>query len=213
MVLRSDESANEAEIQRNQKLGSNIKKGVVSAASLGGIAAGGPLASKIMPFLSKYVPVDLAIKGISKINPKIGEFLKKGQSMGLNVEEGFDFVKEKLGGDKQNTRAEEKRNIIQQYSPELHSFISEEVKKGRSPIEAGALAQVHDKFKKVIKKLTDDHKTDFQSILSTIYGEAQSAQPSNVQEPQNPQTQQQPGSGQQALMSILQKIQQQRGAR
>src|SRR3954469_25048992 len=99
MVLRSDEEANEAEIERDERFRGNVNKTAIGG-SLLATGAGTALASKIMPFLNKYIPVDLAIKGISKVSPKIGGFLKKGQSMGLNVEEGLNFIKEKISDEK-----------------------------------------------------------------------------------------------------------------
>src|SRR6185312_10659550 len=101
----------------------------------------------------------------------------------------------------------ESRNIIQQYSPELHQFIDQEVRKGHKPIEAGAIAQADKRFKDIISKLTKDHQTPWSNILESVYGGGEQALP-----PQNPQQpQQQSGQGQQALMAILQKIQQSRG--
>jgi hypothetical protein len=101
------------------------------------------------------------------------------------------------------------------------------MKKGRSPLQAGALAVQERKngegFKKVIDKLVKQHKTDWASILESVYGGAQSSAPSAQMQPnqppggQNPATQQAPqqqrqaGQGQQALMDILSKINQRLG--
>jgi hypothetical protein len=208
MVLRSDEEANQAEIERDKRLRGNIAKGVKAAASIGAASVGGPLASKIMPFLNQYIPSSLAVKGISKVSPKLGSFLKKGQEMGLDIEEGLNFIKNEMSGEKAKENAKENRNIIEQYSPELHQFIDQEIKKGRKPIEAGAIAQNDKRFKNVIGKLMKDHKTPWSNILESVYGSSEMAQ-----QPQNTSSevqQQQPGQGQAALMAILQKIQQTR---
>jgi len=211
MVLRSDEAANEAEIERDQRFRSNVGKGIGTAAALGGATVSGALASKVLPFLNKYIPQDLAIKGISKVSPRLGDFLKKGQSMGLNVEEGLNFIKDKLP-EQTLEKPKENRNIIQQYSPELHEFLDQEIKKGRNPLEAGAIAQNDKRFSKIINKLSKDHKTPWSNILQSVYGQGQQAQQSNDSSTVQQQNQQQnPGSGQQALMDILNKINQRLG--
>lgn len=181
MVLRSDEQANEAEVERDQNFRGKVGKAITTTASIGTAAIGGPIAAraagplltKVMPFLNQYIPAALAMKGINKVSPKLGAFLNKGQEMGLNVQDGLDFLKEKLTSSSQQQTTKEKRSILEQYSPELHKFISEEVTKGRSPIEAAALAQNDKRFADVIKKLTKDHKTSWSQIVEGIFGNGQ----------------------------------------
>lgn len=213
MVLRSDEVANQAEVERDQKFRGNVGKGFSAVASLGTAAAGGALASKVMPFLNQYIPAGLAMKGINKVSPQLGAFLQKGHEMGLDVEEGLDFIKGKLGGERKEP-AKQDRNIIQQESPELHTFIDQEIRKGRKPIEAGALAQNDKRFSDVIKKLMKAHKTPWSSIIQSIYGTgdmAQSGQQRQAEQPAQPTQGSQGGPGQQALMGILAKINQKLG--
>lgn len=187
MILRSDEEANNAEVERDKSLRGNINK---AAIGLGTAAIGGSLTGKIMPFLNQYIPAGLAMKGINKVSPKLGSFLKKGQEMGLNLEEGLSFLKDKLSNSKtDNFQTKENGNIIQQYSPELHQFLDQEIKNGRSPIEAGAIAQSNKKFSDVIKKLSKDHKTDWSSIIQSVFGNGQTAQPSQQPVQQPPQQQ------------------------
>jgi len=227
MVLRSDEQANQAEVERDQRFRGNVSKGIATAASLGTAAVASPLASKIMPFLNEYIPSGLAIKGINKISPKLGSFLKKGQEMGLDVEEGLNFIKDKLSGEGSKEEPKENRNIINQYSPELHQFLKEEISKGRGVLEAGADAERNKDFKNIISMIKKDHKSPWSAILKTVYGEGLT-KPQAVKEfnkhkkkslveqeaerfEQGYGQQQQPGKGQAALMAILQKIQQARG--
>ena len=219
--LRSDEMASNSEIERARVRDKNLKSGVKTAASLG-VAAGGltGLSSKILPFLSEHIPADLAIKGISKLSPSVGSFLKKGMSKGLNFKDGLDFIKEQIQSSKKEP-AKESKNVVQQYSPELHEFMSAEIGKGRSPIEAGAIAQHDKRFSEAIGKMSKDHKTPWSSILQGIYGsetqgKGQPQQPQQMEQQQSQQPQQPQqggGQGQQALMAILQKLQQSRGAR
>jgi hypothetical protein len=166
----------------------------------------------------------MAIKGISKLSPQLGDFLKRGESMGLNVEEGLGFLRGKVNA---SATAQQQKNIVEIESPELHQFIDQEIKKGRSPVQAGAIAQQDaGKYKKVIDKLVKDHKAPWSSILESVYGQGMAQQahqdqdqmqqqqpPSQQQAQMQLQQGQQSGQGQAALMEILQKLQQQRGAR
>jgi len=205
MSLRPDELANLSEQERDRKLRGMYKgaagtvAGLGTAAGLGASLGAVGMSSKILPFLSEYIPIDLAIKGISKVSPKIGNILKKGQQLGLDVKEGLDFVKgrmEQQSQPQQEPQQEtepsqqpepDKRNIIEQYSPELHNFLEKEIAGGRSPLEAAALATLDskdNKFKKIIDKMVKDHKTSWSSIIQSVYGAGQQA-------PSQPQQQQQ----------------------
>jgi hypothetical protein len=220
-TLRPDERAAQAEIERAQK-GKNL---LTSAA---GATAGAAGASQILPFLNKHVPMDLAIKGISKVAPKIGALLKQGQSLGLSAQSGLDYLKGEA--EKSSQPAKQNGNIIEQESPELHQFIDQEIRKGRQPIEAGALAQNDKRFSDIIKKLMKAHKTPWSSIIESIYGTGQTAMPNQQQQQptngslspsgvplgnqpmqQQPQQAGQGGPGSQKLMGILNQINQQFG--
>ena len=219
--------------------------------------------NKIVPFLSKYLPAGLAVKGISKINPKLGDFITTAASAGYASDSILDFLRDKIepqgikqerqrlqntsdlrpdemgnlqklndqgysktipsaiglgagalasmGGNIPNQQPNqeqenmqqpsEQRNILQQYSPELFEFIRSEMEKGRSPLEAGALAEINGKFKKIIQQMVKDHKTPFSSILESIFAGTQAQE-------KNPSSS---GSGQQALMQIMNKINQRLG--
>lgn len=205
---RPDEMAARSEIERASSRDRNIKTGLKSAATAG--LAGAGIASKIAPFLSEYLPLDLAIKGISKVSPKLGEFLNKGKALGLNVKDGLDFIKENTG----QKSTQENRNIIEQYSPELNQYIKDHIQKGKNVLEAGARAHMKKEYRTIIEKMEKDHKTPWSAILQTAYGNEgggnQQMAPSNPQEMAQGQPQQS-GQGNQQLMAILQKIQQMRG--
>lgn len=185
---------------------------IPAAAKLAGSAA---IASRVMPLLNNYIPQSLAIKGLSKINPTLGKFVETAIDQGHSFEEAKDFIKNKISPEEEpEKKAEEERNIIQQYSPELHQFIDQEIKSGRDPLQAGALAQHDKRFSSAISKLTKDHKAPWSSILEFVYGQqiAQNQQqqaPEQVDQQNAPKAQ--PGSGQQALMAILDKINQRLG--
>ncbi len=168
--LRPDEAAANAQIEKAGTRDRYVKGALKTGAAIGM----GALSSRIAPFLSSYVPMDLAIKGISKISPELGKFLSRGLSMGLDAQEGLNFIKENMGPKeekKQESAAKENRNIIEQYSPELHQFIDQEIKSGRPAMHAGALAQNDRRFSNVIKKMVKDHKTPWSNILQSVYGQ------------------------------------------
>lgn len=207
--MRPDEEANRAEIERDSRFRRSVSGSLGTAAAVG---AGASL-SHITPFLNKFIPVDLAMKGLSKVSPKLADFLKRGQSMGLDVKEGLDYIKDGITQGEKSTTAKQDRNIIEQESPELHQFLDQEIKKGRNPIEAAALAQYDKRFKQIIQKLTKTHNTPWSSIIESVYGTGEMAQPSQQQTPmdQPMQGQQQMGPGMQAISAVLNKINQRLG--
>ena len=213
--LRPDEMATESDIRKSQGRTSAIRSGLETATSAGTYGLASKAAMKILPFLSEYIPADLALKGINKVMPGVGTFLKNGMKQGLTLKSGLDFLKDELTKT-EPAKQNENTNIIQQVSPELHQFIDEQLKRGRSPLEAGAIAQNDKRFSDAISKLTKAHKSPWSSILQTVYGGQQPQQQNQgtqesaaQQQPGQPSNQ--PGQGQQALMDILQKIQQARG--
>lgn len=228
--MRPDEQSSLSEIERNKRADQKIKGGLKTAASIGLTAAGAGIAAKVSPFLSDYITTDLAIKGISKVSPKIGEFLKNGMKQGLDAKSGLDFLKKSLGMGTENQEAEqpqaqqqaappEQKNIIQQYSPELYEFLKGNIDSGRSVLEAGALAQIDNKYKSVIQKIEKDHKAPWSGILSSIFGQSEQPKPQQqaqqpqgqdmnqrVQAPQQSEKPQQSNNGDAALIAALEKI-------
>lgn len=214
------------EIQRQGEFPKEILKTVGSlAATAGTTALGGLAASRVLPFLSQYIPQDLAIKGLSKIDPRFGKFINKALSKGTDFEEIKNFIKGKAEEGEEKQPAKQNGNIIQQESPELHSFVEQEIKKGRKPIEAAALAQNDKRFSDIIKKLMKIHKTPWSNIIESIFGNGDTAQqqerqqPQQEQQPQQPVAQQQPqqqpqqSGGGQGLQAIMQALQQAEEAR
>lgn len=210
--LRSDERAAQAEIERARNRDKNLKSAVKTGANIaltvGGAGLATKLAPKILPLLNSYIPTELALKGINKISPKLGEFLKVGMEKGLDLREGLDFIKEKIdpydelikqteelqnqvnkmGGEK---AAPENLNILQKYSDNLHSYISDLIQQGTPPIKAASLAKtaLPKKFQDIISKIEKDYKTDFASIVESIFGKGDMAQ--NQQQSQQMQPLQQ----------------------
>ena len=167
--MRPSELAAEHQIEKNEKFDRNVNRGVKTAIGIGSAAIG----ARVLPFLNEFITPDIAIKGISKVSPQLGSLLKKGMDKGLDIKEGLNFLKNNFGN---NEPPKENRSVIQQYSDELDTFIKNHIQQGRQPFEAGALAQLDPKFKKVISQIEKDHKTPFSAILESTYGSAQQPQ-------------------------------------
>lgn len=209
MISRPDEQVLEGEIRKAGERTSNLKSAVgtvgkiaAGAAGLGAASMGAKGISKILPFLSEYIPEDLAYKGINKVMPGVGTFLKDGMKQGLSLKSGLDFIKEQVSQSQQKEPEKKKGNIIEQYSPELHEFISQEIASGRKPIEAAAIAQHDKRFSNVINKLSKDHKTPWSSIIDSVYGSESKALPENKQQEQSAKTQQNPDKWNQIAKSL-----------
>lgn len=163
-------------------------------AAIGGGAAtiGSKAVSKILPsigaFLSPYVPESFAMKGLSKVDPRIGKFIQGAIDEGYTFDDVRAFMGEKLekseAPEKTQETAKENRNIIEQYSPELNQFITQQMASGRDPLQAGAIAQNDKRFSSVIKKLSDTHKTPWSSIIEAVYGKEAKALPQQNQQQQ-----------------------------
>ncbi len=227
MVLRPDEEAAEEYIDRDRRFRGKVGGGLKTAATLAAGAAGG-IGGKLMPFLNQYIPSDLAVKGISKISPQIGAFLKKGQSMGLDIEDGLNFVKEKfMEKESADTGAlhGEDEDIIMKFSPKLSKLVKKLVEAGHPIEEVEQIARSPgQRSAKDVEHMEKSLGMTFYDILRSVFGggkrtppQGQSQQQPQQQTPPQQQMQQgQPqsqgqGQGQAALMAILQKLQQSRG--
>lgn len=202
--MESYQKASQA-IRQGEEKPINLLKNIGLTAGAAGIATAG---SKLIPAIgaltNKYVPDNLMVSGLEKVNPGFKSFINSSLSSGYSHEDIREFLNEKI--EKTQEPAQESKSIIEKYSPELFNFIKEQVGKGRNPLEAGAIAQNNDKFKSVIKKLENDHKTNWSNILQSVFGGGQSAQP---EEQQSPQGQQQAQGGiDPNLQAIGQKLQQ-----
>lgn len=187
MVLRPDEEAAQANIERERRSSQNINRGISSAVSLGSAVAGAGAFTKVLPFLSEHIPLDMAIKGISKVSPKVGDFLKRGQESGLDLKEGLEFIKDKLTGNKQNLP--EEKNAIQMHSQKIFDQIEEMIGLGASPMEAAAEISSDKNSQSIIKQMEKEYKADWYSIVESIFGKGDLAKRPQAQPQQQPQQQ------------------------
>jgi hypothetical protein len=151
---------------------------------------------RVLPLLSNYIPTDLAMKGLKKVAPGIGDFMENTLNVGFGADEVKEFVKGKMSAG----MPKEGSNIIQQVSDQLYEFLQNHIKQGRNPLEAGALAQLDPKFKNDISKLEKQHKTPWSAILQTVFGGQEQPQRQAEQPIQSP------SNNDEAIMAALQKV-------
>ncbi len=172
--LRPDEEQTYSEIGKAQDRDSLLKKGVKTALSAIPIAGTAAISSKIAPFLSQYINPETALKGISKISPKMGEFLQKGISMGLPLEEGLDYIKDRMNSPKEEAKKEKsnkKQNLneLGQFSPELQQFVETKIQEGKSPDHAAALAMNQAEHSDLVRGIEKKTKKRFTAFVREIY--------------------------------------------
>lgn len=201
------------EINRQQGEPGHVAKNLL----LGGLG-GGAFIGKIAPFLSKYIPEQMAIKGLSKASPKLGKFIGASMNQGYSFDSIKDFIGNKIENESQQP-SQESRNIIEMESPELHQTLLDLIRAGKKPFEAALEVAKNKKFLKNIMKLEKQNKSGWGKIVQAIFGSEAVVPKSGLSreslvaqgQEQQPQEPQGPGPGQQALMQIMQKINQRLG--
>ncbi len=215
MNLRPDEKASMHQIEKSKSNDRLLKKGAGLAIG----AASGLGAARVLPFLNDFIPVDLAIKGISKVSPQIGAFLKKGQSQGLDMKEGIEFLREQFSPKEEVVEQEvKKKNPIQDFEtsyPDIAGALARTMQNGQSPDAAAAILKTSTAFGKDIKRLEKETGKNFIDYILELFGNRGQQQPQQMQQPQQQmqgqeqiqQPGQQKGSGVDAqLMAALDKI-------
>lgn len=213
--------ASEAIVSGNETPIQLAKNLALTAVGGGVMAASKKLLPAIGSMLSPYIPDSIFRAGMSKIHPKLGSFVEKALSAGYTHDDLRTFLGEKIEKDQQQAQ-KEKKNIVQKYSPELHDFITQLMKSGRSHTEAGALAGLSRKgktdFKPIIDKISKDYKSSWGDLVEEIYGGSQQP-PQDQQQPQQDQQQlihaqeaRGPSAGDRRLMQMMEAINKRLGA-
>lgn len=189
-----------AEMKRQGEGPKRLAKTAAHLGAAAGVATGAasfaPILARAAPFLSQYIPEDLAIKGLSKINPRFGAFIKSAIDGGYDFSQVKDFIGKQIMESQAPTQPKDNRNIIEQHSPELNTFLSERIKGGEDPIRAAALAlfEKGNPFEPIIRKIEKEHKTNWSQLVQSIYGGGQGQPPA-----QSPQQGQPNALGQEAM--------------
>jgi phytoene dehydrogenase-like protein len=226
MIERPDEQVLRGEVGRAGEINRNIKNVGSSIASAALGAGSAAIGSKIMPFLSSYIPASLAMKGIKKVAPQLGEALSKGMDQGLNLEEGFEYLRDAF-----SSKSKDKKSNLQKYAPEVYEKMKEMVQQGENPRRALMRMLADKKHQEKLMRMQKDLGMDMYDIAEQAFRkespQGQSAQDQNMQQgspqqtpsqqPMQQQAQQpmqnnqQQGQGAQKLLSILQQLKQARG--
>lgn len=184
--LRPDEQVAENEIEKAKKGDERIKSGLNLAASAATGIVGGQMALKVLPFLSEYIPLEVAKKGIDKIAPKIGKFLDNGVAHGLSLQSGLDFLKgEFIPEEGKKMKEEKKKNEIGKVSQDLQDFIEQQVQSGKSPDYAAALAMFKPEFLDITRQIEKQTGKPFTASIRELYeGRAVNQQGQGQEQPQ-----------------------------
>ena len=184
------------------------------AASLGAASAGASVLGKALPFLNKYIPRNLAVQGLNKIDPRFGKFIDEIEQNGYSFEDAREYIKSKLEKEinpeqpqvieepqiqeeQQNISDKESKddskNILMKFSPRLAQEVENYIKSGH-PIEEieKIVRSPGSKLAKNVDYIEQSLGMTFYDILRSIYGGAkrsskqpiESVQSSPIQEQQ-----------------------------
>lgn len=214
--LRPDEEVAEKEVKKAKERTSEVKSVLSNAANAATGIVGGSMALKVLPFLSEYIPLDLAKKGIDKVAPTLGRMLDQGLKQGLTLQSGLEFLKgEFIPEEGKKMREEKKKNEVGEVSQELQDFIEQHVQGGKSPDHAAALAMVNPKFMDMTRQIEKQTGKPFTASIRELYeGRAVNQQGQGQEQgmPQQPQAQQSPQAQQGQINPKLQAAYQKLGA-
>jgi hypothetical protein len=217
MNLRPDEEASQAHINYDKKAAGFIKKGIGLAAGTAGFSG----ASRILPFLNELVPTELAIKGLKKVDPRIGEFVEKTVQNGFSTNNVLDFLRDQFvkppeQNPPQETTQQKEHPILKEAKvfeanyPELAQALMRTMQNGQSAEAAAAILKQSTPFSKSIKKFEKEIGKNFVDFVVDLMGNQnqsmQQPQANQVQQQVQPQAQQQSGGVDPQLMQLVQGI-------
>lgn len=192
-----------------------------SAAGYLGLSSVRGVLPKVQAFLSNFLPENISEKGLRSVDPRMSSFITAAQQSGYTFDEIKNLISQKVGNDQpsqaqpQAAQAGTQKNPIEKIAPDLHAFMMQEIQKGRTPLQAGALAEMgvgNKSFGSAIQKLKKDLNLSWSQIVEDVYKsrtQPQAAPAPAAPQPSAPaQAAPQVGQGQQALMQMLQQINQ-----
>jgi hypothetical protein len=121
------------QINRQQEApGDFIKSAGITAA---GFIGGGTILNRILPFLSRHIPTDIAVKGLTKIDKRFGKFFDNAAKIGSTVDRALKFIKDKFAPDEETPppqtgsealRQESLQKFNQQKKPRMVDELSQQ---------------------------------------------------------------------------------------
>lgn len=88
--------------QNESSIKNPIKAGLTAASFIGG----GHILNRILPFLNKLIPVDIAVKGLTKVDPRFGKFFDTAAKRGSTADQAIQFIKNKFAPDEETPEPE-----------------------------------------------------------------------------------------------------------
>lgn len=169
------------------------------------VLGGGTVLSSALPFLNPLVPIAIAKKALNLIDPRFGKFFKTSSKLGYNDEQAREFIGEKaaeaqkespqgqnikkeakgLSGQglkeqfqsrQQQPQAPQGMEFFAQYSPEFAKDIQDQTQMGVNPVEAALSLSRDPRYKGIIRKMEQDSRTPFSSLVRQLLGGVQQAQ-------------------------------------
>ncbi len=213
MNLRPDEKAALRHIETAKQGESFIKKGIgLALPAAAGIAG----ASRIMPFLNSIIPQSIALKGLKKVAPKIGQFIDKTMENGFSADNVLGFLRDQFSSKEEkispkteenpqnqpeNKNQESAQDFENNY-PMLAKALMETIQQGKNPQEAAKILKSSTALGSQVRDLEKQKGKKFEDYVIEMLGNAQKsmgqqgqqqAQPEHMQQPaQQPQQQSQP---------------------
>ncbi len=135
-----------------------------------------------------------------------------GAGAGLAGEALFGGQQQQMPQQAQPEQQQRPSQSLDQIYPEVFQVVKQYIDKGVNPEDAAFIVKNNPKIAKMVSQIEKDTGKAFEDIVLELFGQNKQQAP-QPQMQQQTQGQKQGGQGQQALMAILQKIQQQRGGR
>lgn len=164
--------------------------------------------SKAASMLSYYIPANIAVKGINKLSPKLGEFVNFAKKKGIGDEDIVSFLREKHEKIQESQKKSEKKTIFDELIGDIDILSLDEQKQNQLNFLKTASNQLEQKgkskgdsaFKNIAKKI----KEVLSGNIGMVQGEAMGMQ----NNPQMQQSQQNQSNADQQLMAMMEKFSQ-----
>jgi flagellar biosynthesis GTPase FlhF len=216
-VPTSREKANRTEVEQSH-LG---KKVAGTALAIGATAA------SLLPLLSTHIPVDLAVKGLSKLSPRLGGFFTGIFGAGYSANEGLDYLRQQVDPDDEEAKGLKDllaqtakfQEEVNEHPAKLHAhyenMLQEEKKKGEIE-KAKKQQEAQEKQQKIVQQAQEraaqyEQKQQMQRMQQQNQQFEQQYNDRRMQRQQGNQPQQQSTPGADRLANALERLASVRG--
>lgn len=209
------------EIRRQANLPGNLlKKGAAIGASLYG---GGAILKRVAPLLSPLIPSGLAAKGLEKVDPRFGKFIKSAVANGSSLDDILNFIKEKTSGESLSKEESLRKFKDHQKKKGLAEGLQDDLdKEYGKPKKKDIYEEMFNALSNGVTSLGDETVDPILQKIMPYFQKGFIKQPEDIKQfmnslfskkstPENQSQMQQQGQGQAALMQAIQQLQQIRG--